>query len=60
MSITVTPLPQALGATVTGLDLSDGLDDATRDQLLAAWYENLVLFFPGLHLTGAGPPRCRA
>jgi len=51
MSLTVTPLPQALGATITGLDLSTGLDAASVEQLHAAWYENSVLFFPGLHLT---------
>ncbi len=50
MALTVTPLPQALGATVTDLDV-DALDDATVEQLLQAWYENLVLFFPGLNLT---------
>jgi taurine dioxygenase len=51
MPITVTPLPQALGAVVEGLDLDAGLDAATVERLRAAWYENLVLFFPGIHLT---------
>jgi len=50
MPLTVTPLPQALGATVTGLDV-DALDDATTEQLRDAWHQHLVLFFPGLHLT---------
>ena len=50
MTLTVTPLPQALGATVTGLDLSAGVDARTREDLLTAWRENLVLFFPGLGL----------
>ena len=50
MTLTVTPLPQALGATVTDLDV-DRLDDATVERLHQAWHENLVLLFPGLHLT---------
>lgn len=50
MSFTITPLPQALGATVEGLDLSRGIDADTVRRLRAAWHENLVLFFPGLHL----------
>lgn len=52
MSPTVTPLPQALGATVTGLALTpDGLTDADFAAVHAAWLDHLVLFFPGLHLT---------
>ena len=51
MSLTITPLPQALGATVTGLDLRDGVRDDDFERVHAAWLENLVLFFPGLHLT---------
>ena len=51
MSLDITPLPQALGARVTGLDLSDGVRDEDFARLHAAWLENLVLFFPGLHLT---------
>lgn len=51
MTLTITPLPQALGATVTGLDLSDGARDEDVERLHAAWLENLVLFFPGLNLT---------
>lgn len=51
MTLTITPLPQALGATVEGLDLSGGLGDETRRTLHQAWLDHLVLFFPGLHLT---------
>ncbi|MCU0273246.1 MAG: TauD/TfdA family dioxygenase [Acidimicrobiales bacterium] len=51
MPITVTPLPQALGAVVQGLDVAAGLTDETVERLRAAWYENLVLFFPELRLT---------
>lgn len=49
MNVRVTALPGALGATVTGLDV-DRLDRAAVDQLRAAWFENLVLFFPGIEL----------
>jgi len=51
VALTITPLPQALGATVTGLDLSGGVADADVAVLHRAWLEHLVLFFPGLHLT---------
>lgn len=51
MTLTITPLRQALGATVTGLDLTDGVRDEDFERLHAAWLENLVLFFPGLDLT---------
>jgi taurine dioxygenase len=50
-ALTITPLPQALGATVTGLDLSDGVSADLLERLHDAWLENLVLFFPGAHLT---------
>ncbi|HQV57542.1 MAG TPA: TauD/TfdA family dioxygenase [Ilumatobacteraceae bacterium] len=50
MTLVVTPLPQSLGATVTGLDLRAGLNDETVERLLRAWHDNLVLFFPELHL----------
>lgn len=51
MGMTVTALPQALGATVEGLDLAAGLDDVTVASLRRAWLDRQVLFFPGLHLT---------
>ena len=51
MTLTITPLRQALGATVTGLDLSDGVRDEDVERLHGAWLENLVLFFPGQFLT---------
>ena len=47
----ITPLSQALGAIVTGLDLSDGVRDEDFERLHEAWLENLVLFFPEQHLT---------
>ena len=49
--MTITPLPQALGALVEGLDLAAGIDDDVAQRLRHAWHENLVLFFPGLGLT---------
>ena len=49
MPLTVTPLPQALGAVVEGLDPTR-LDPPTVEQLRAAWSENLVLFFPAIAL----------
>jgi taurine dioxygenase len=51
MALTIAPLPQSLGATVTGLDLSMGIADDVVARLRAAWFTHLVLFFPGLHLT---------
>jgi taurine dioxygenase len=50
MALRITPLPQALGATVEGLDAPGDIDRATARQLLDAWHENLVLFFPRLSL----------
>jgi len=45
------PLSPALGAEVSGLDLSQPLDAATVAQLRAAWLEHLVLRFRGQVLT---------
>ena len=45
----VRPLTGALGAEVTGVDLT-ALDDAQWDALYATWLEHLVLFFPGQSL----------
>lgn len=53
VSITVTPLPQALGARVEGLDLNGPIGSDAASQLLHAWHENLVLFFPGLRMDEA-------
>ena len=39
-----------IGASVTGLDVRT-LDDDTFATILDAWYEHLVLFFPGQDLT---------
>jgi len=48
MSLTVTRLPQTLGAVVEGLP--EHFDDDTAQALAAAWAEHLVLFFPQAHL----------
>jgi taurine dioxygenase len=43
--LSVSPVTTALGAVVSGVDLSAGLDDACRDEILAALDRHLVLFF---------------
>ncbi|MDE0216418.1 MAG: TauD/TfdA family dioxygenase, partial [bacterium] len=50
MSIKVTALPAALGATVEGLD-ADHLDDGVAAELREAFWAHKVLFFPQIHLT---------
>ena len=44
--LTVTPSGAALGATVTGVDLTRPLAAATVEAIRAAWLEHLVLAFP--------------
>ncbi len=44
--LTIMPSGQALGATVTGVDLSKALDAETIASIRAAWLEHLVLAFP--------------
>jgi taurine dioxygenase len=46
MPINVTPQPSGFGAHVTGLDLSQPLDAATKAEVLAAWAAHGVLAFP--------------
>lgn len=46
----VRPLGPAIGALVSGLQLSDGVTDAQRDALLAALLQHHVLFFEGQSL----------
>jgi len=50
-TIVVEPTGQALGARVTGVDLSAQLDAATAAALRAAWLEHLVLAFPNQQLS---------
>lgn len=49
MTITVTPVDATLGAVVTGVRLAD-LDDATWQEIHAAFLQYGVLVFPGQHL----------
>ncbi|WP_436771871.1 TauD/TfdA dioxygenase family protein [Yinghuangia sp. YIM S09857] len=44
MTLSIRPLPQALGAVVTGLP--EKFDGVLAEQLHEAWMEHLVLFFP--------------
>src|SRR5580658_1363018 len=46
-------LGYALGAAILGLDLSKVLDDDTFAELRRAWYEHIVLCFPGQELEPA-------
>lgn len=47
MPITVTPLSKALGAAITGVDLSRQLDDDTVAAIRRAWLDHVVIVFPG-------------
>ena len=50
-TITVTPGDQACGAEVTGIDLSQPLNDQQIREIREAWLEHHVLAFPGQTLT---------
>jgi taurine dioxygenase len=47
MTITLTPLSPNLGLEVSGVDLTQEPDDATRDAILNAWIKAGVLLFRG-------------
>lgn len=49
--LNVVPSGQACGATVTGVDLSAPLDEATIREIRTLWLEHLVLAFPDQNLT---------
>lgn len=49
--ITVTPLSEALGARVTGVDASRPLDAETAAEVTRAWLDHIVLVFPGQDLS---------
>ena len=49
----ITPCDATLGATVTGVDLSRDLDDATFELIEDAWYDRGVLIFPDQNLNDA-------
>ena len=53
MTLSVQPLGPAIGAIVGGLTLSEAIDDATRDALLAALLQHHVLFFENQPITPA-------
>lgn len=45
MGITVTPVSDALGAEITGVDLSRDLDADTVSSIEEAWHQHIVLIF---------------
>ena len=49
--IRVWPLSPALGAEIIGVDLREPLDDATFEQILAAWHQHLVILLRDQKLT---------
>lgn len=51
MGLTVNRSGQACGATVTGIDLAQPLDEATVAAIRSAWLEHHVLSFPGQQLS---------
>jgi len=51
MSITVIPRHPALGAEVRGIDMRRPMDSATRQAVIDAWTEHLVLVFPDQVIT---------
>jgi taurine dioxygenase len=53
MVLTVEKIPGALGARITGVDLTRKLDAGCVAQIKAAWVEHLVLVFPGQTLDEA-------
>ncbi|MBT5048646.1 MAG: TauD/TfdA family dioxygenase, partial [Rhodospirillaceae bacterium] len=44
-TITVTKLHPAIGAEISGVDLSQPLDDGTIGKIQAAWHDHTVLLF---------------
>ena len=44
--LTVQPITGALGAEISGVDLTRPLDDETRQEIIRAFHENLVIYFP--------------
>jgi len=49
--LTTKPLAPAVGVEIQGLDMSIPLDDKTRDEILAQFYEHVALLFRGQNLT---------
>jgi len=50
--IQVTPLDAPLGASVTGVDLSQPLTDDLKAAITKAWHDNIILVFPDQDLAG--------
>ena len=50
-SIDVQPVAGALGAEISGVDLSKSLDNATFNDIYQAWLDHLVVFFRGQDVT---------
>ena len=50
-TLKVIPMDAALGAEVSGVDLSQNLDVVTVDRILQAFYDHKVIFFRGQKLT---------
>jgi taurine dioxygenase len=51
IDVGVRPLSPALGAEIIGVDLREPLDDATFEQILAAWHQHLVILLRDQKLT---------
>ena len=51
MTITVTPLHPALGASIRGVDLREPMDPETFQEVHDAWMEHLVVVFPDQPIT---------
>ncbi len=51
MGISINQLSEALGAEITGVDLSQPVDDRTGDQILDAFHQHQLLLFPDQTLT---------
>ena len=51
MSITVTPLSDAIGAAITDVDLSEEVDAETVAAIKQAWLDNIIIVFPGQDIT---------
>ncbi len=51
MSLTTRPLSPGLGVEIQGLDMSQPLDEKTRDEILANFYEHVALLFRGQNMT---------
>ncbi len=60
MPFKVEPLSDALGARISGIDLSKELDASTIAALRRTWLDNVIVVFPGQELSEADQERfCR-